>query len=422
MSCAGCSIEVAGKPSGCRTHGSCSTGGCNRLNVHDWLSDVSDVNYSGASKIVEVSFKNGARKEFFHNTQNLLLDTHDAVVVEGKSGGYDIGTISTTGNLVKLQMKRKKMREDSVDIRKIIRKANDFDLKKWQEARLLEKETMIRARAIARTMNLQMKIGDVEYQGDGRKASFYYTAEDRVDFRELIKVFANDFHVKIDMHQIGLREEAGRIGGIGSCGRELCCSTWLTEFKNVNTAAARYQNLSINQQKLSGNCGRLKCCLNYELDTYMDALKDFPQNVERLETENGTVYLQKADIFKRLMWFQYKTSNTFYPLTVERVKEIQALNKEGKKPSDLGAIKIAPVKEVFEFVDAVGEISLKSLQNQSKKRKNKNKKAAQAQGEKPQQRAKPNQPNRPQQQNKPRGQNKPQQRRPPHQAPPKKDN
>lgn len=235
---------------------------------------------------------------------------------------------------------------------------------------------MIRARAIARQQGLDMKIGDVEFQGDGRKATFYYTANDRVDFRELIKLFAKEFHVKIEMHQIGARQEAGRIGGIGSCGRELCCSTWLADFKTVTTGAARYQQLSINQAKLSGQCGRLKCCLNYELDTYVDALKDFPTDVERIETESGVAYLQKTDVFKRLMWFAYKDSTVFHPLTPQRVREIADLNKAGQKPADLGAVQITQQKEKMreEFTDVVGQVSLESLESKSKKKKNKKRK------------------------------------------------
>lgn len=373
MSCNGCTTGVNGKPSGCRSNGTCSNGGCNRLNVYDWLSDIPVVDEFEASRFVEVSFKNGARKDFYRNLHRLIIDTHDVVVVESGTGGYDVGVVSLCGELVKLQMKRKRVPENSDDIRGIIRKANDYDQKKWEDARALDRETMVRARAIARSMNLNMKIGDVEYQGDGKKATFYYTADERVDFRELIKTFAKEFHIKVEMHQIGARQEAGRIGGIGSCGRELCCSTWLTEFKTVSTTAARYQQMSINQAKLSGQCGRLKCCLNYELDTYMDALHDFPQNIDRVETETGMAYLQKTDIFKRMLWFAYKDSAVFHPLSVERVKEIAEMNKNGTKPTDLGAIKLSPVKETYEFTDTVGQTSLATLDSKTKKKKRKNK-------------------------------------------------
>ncbi len=373
MGCNGCSTGVNGKPSGCRSNGSCSNGGCNRLNVYDWLADIPVADEIDASRFIEVSFKNGAHKEFYRNMHHLLIDTHDIILVESGTGGYDVGVVSLTGELVKLQMKRKKIPENSDEIKSVIRKANEYDLVKWEEARLLDRETMIRARAIARQMNLNMKIGDVEYQGDGKKATFYYTADERVDFRELIKVFAKEFHIKVEMHQIGARQEAGRVGGIGSCGRELCCSTWLTDFKTVSTTAARYQQLSINQAKLSGQCGRLKCCLNYELDTYVDALHDFPQHIDRIETEAGIAYLQKTDIFKRMLWFAYRDSTVYHPLTVERVKEIAEMNKDGKKPLDLGAIKLIPVKETYEFTDVVGQTALATLENKPKKKKRKGK-------------------------------------------------
>ncbi|MBS1657650.1 MAG: hypothetical protein K1X63_06085 [Chitinophagales bacterium] len=376
MSCNGCTIGPHGKPPGCKSNGSCTNGGCNRLNVYDWLADIAVIDDNSSARFVEVSFKNGARKDFYRNMHRLPVDSHDVVVVESGTGGYDIGVVSMTGELVKLQMKRKRVPENSDDIKAVLRKANEFDLKKHEEARQKEPETMIRARAIARQQGLDMKIGDVEFQGDGRKATFYYTANDRVDFRELIKLFAKEFHVKIEMHQIGARQEAGRIGGIGSCGRELCCSTWLADFKTVTTGAARYQQLSINQAKLSGQCGRLKCCLNYELDTYVDALKDFPTDVERIETESGVAYLQKTDVFKRLMWFAYKDSTVFHPLTPQRVREIADLNKAGQKPADLGAVQITQQKEKMreEFTDVVGQVSLESLESKSKKKKNKKRK------------------------------------------------
>jgi len=373
VSCNGCTIGPHGKPPGCKSNGSCSSGSCNRMNVFDWLSDIAVVDASDATRFIEVSFKNGSRKDFYRNMHKLIIDAHDVVVVESGTGGYDIGVVTMSGEMARLQMKRKRVAENSDDIKAVLRRANEFDLKKLEEARQKEKETMIRARAIARQMSLEMKIGDVEFQGDGRKATFYYTANDRVDFRELIKVFAKEFHVKIEMHQIGARQEAGRIGGIGSCGRELCCSTWLTDFKTVTTGAARYQQLAINQAKLSGQCGRLKCCLNYELDTYLDALKDFPSEVEKIETETGVAFLQKTDIFKRLMWFAYKDSTVFHPLTPERVHEISGMNKNGQKPSDLGAVQVETKKENVseEFSNVVGQVSLDSLERKSKKNKKK---------------------------------------------------
>lgn len=330
---------------------------------------------------VEVSFKNGARKDIFRKPANLIVDKHDAVVVEVQTGGFDVGFVSLTGEMAKLQMKRKRINDTDPGILNIQRRANDYDLQKMQEVRALEHETMVKGRAISRTLNLDMKIGDVEYQGDGRKATIYYTAEDRVDFRELIKIFAKEFRVKIEMHQIGARQEAGRLGGIGSCGRELCCSTWLTDFKSVTTSAARYQNLAINQVKLSGQCGRLKCCLNYELDTYIDALKDVPTHVEKLETDKGILFLQKTDIFKKLMWYAYKDHSGYRALTAERVLEIEKMNKEGIKISDTAAASAAQPDRVKKSglgqeeeaasVELVGQTSLRSLEKNSKKRKGK---------------------------------------------------
>jgi cell fate regulator YaaT (PSP1 superfamily) len=285
MGCLGCTVgSNNGQPKGCRSNGGCGSGGCNRLNTYDWLSDM-EIMDAEPYDIVEVSFKNGARKGFFHNHEYIKCMTGDDVVVE-TGNGYDIGRICLSGELVRLQMKKKGIKESKV-LHNIIRKANERDMERLQEAREMDRPTMIRARAIARTLGLDMKVGDVEYQGDKRKATFYYTADGRVDFRELIRHYAREFRVKIEMRQIGARQESARIGGLGSCGRELCCSTWLTDFKSVTTAAARYQNLAINQSKLSGQCGRLKCCLNYELDTYLDALESFPKNGEKLQTERG---------------------------------------------------------------------------------------------------------------------------------------
>ena len=266
------------------------------MNTYDWLA-TKDIRDNDDFDIVEVSFKNGSRKSFYHNPSHTRAIIGDMVVVEA-SNGYDIGRISLTGELVRLQMKKKKTSEDVI-LQSVIRVANERDLERLEEARSLEMRTMVRSRAIAKTLELEMKIGDVEYQGDKRKATFYYTAEGRVDFRELIRHFAKEFKVKIEMRQIGARQESARIGGVGSCGRELCCSTWLTDFKSVSTAAARYQNLAINQSKLSGQCGRLKCCLNYELDTYMDALTHFPKNAEKLKTEVGLASLWLKPIFSK---------------------------------------------------------------------------------------------------------------------------
>ena len=268
-------------------------------------------------------------------------------------------------------MKKRRVKANA-EIPRIIRRAHEQDIDKWQYAREQEYPTMLMARVIARQLNLNMKVGDVEYQGDGRKATFYYTADERVDFRELIKLYAKEFRVKIEMRQIGARQEASRIGGIGSCGRELCCSTWLTDFKSVSTAAARYQNLAINQSKLSGQCGRLKCCLNYELDTYLDALKDFPKNVDHIQTQSGQARLIKTDIFKRMMWFSLEKSSTVIPLSVDQVIEIQKKFKQGIKPASL--VDMAKLEEKaadISFEDGVGELTLNTLEKTYKRKKEK---------------------------------------------------
>lgn len=336
MACSSCSTGKDGKPGGCKSNGGCASGGCNRLNTYDWLSKL-DIYDTDGFDIVEVSFNQGSRKYFYHNPPQARTVTGDRVVVE-TDAGYDIGTISLSGELVRMQMRKKRVDKKNV-LKKILRRANERDLERQYEARKLENQTMIRARAIARTLGLEMKIGDVEYQADRRKATFYYTADGRVDFRELIRHYAKEFKVKIEMRQIGARQESARIGGIGSCGRELCCSTWLSDFKTVSTAAARYQNLAINQAKLSGQCGRLKCCLNYELDTYIDALEAFPKKADYLHTEAGKATLVKTDIFGGLMYYCYIQEGgfrgKFYPLKLERVKEILAMNKRGEKPTEL---------------------------------------------------------------------------------------
>jgi cell fate regulator YaaT (PSP1 superfamily) len=366
MGCSSCGTT----PGGCQSKGRCSSGGCSMMEVYDWLSDIALAPHD-RFHVHEISFKNGARKGFFLNHQNLDVYTGEWVVVESQIG-YDIGQVSLSGELVKVQMKKRKVKEGD-ELPYILRIASERELELMKESRLREKETMLRARVMARSLGLDMKLGDVEYQADGKKATFYYTATHRVDFRELIKVLAKEFRVKIEMRQIGARQEAGRVGGIGSCGRELCCSTWLTSFKSVNTSAARYQNLSINQTKLSGQCGRLKCCLNYELDTYLDALKDFPEKADFIETEAGPAKLVKTDVLKGLMFYVYQGSGTFYPLPIDKVHQILAMNKEGKKPADL--LEMAEVKEslaeTVEFVDVVGQVSLRSLEKTEKRSKNK---------------------------------------------------
>jgi cell fate regulator YaaT (PSP1 superfamily) len=301
------------------------------MNVFDWLSNME---MPGEDKfhVVEIRFKNG-RKDFFINSERLSLTTGDAVVVEVPSG-HHIGHVSLQGELVRLQMQKKKIPLDS-EIKKVYRIAHQKDLEKFEEVKKRELPTLYRTREIIRDTKLDMKLSDVEYQADNAKATFFYSADDRVDFRELIKVLAGEFKIRVEMRQISLRQEAGRLGGIGVCGRELCCSTWLSDFKNVATSAARYQNLSLNPSKLSGQCGRLKCCLNYELETYMEALEDIPKVEGPLLTEKGEATLQKTDIFRKIMWFGFAAENTWYPLNVDRVNQILAMNREGKKPASL---------------------------------------------------------------------------------------
>ena len=360
-----------GAPGGCQSHGSCSTGGCNRMNVHDWLANLPFSDPESSCRIIEVSFNNGSRKDFFKNNTLHFYEKGDMIAVEGISG-FDVGMVNMTGELVRLQMKKRNVDEKSPDIKKVLRRASETDIAKMKETKAREAQVLIRSRAMARQLNLEMKMAEVEIQADGRKATFFYIADDRVDFRELIKLYAAEFKVKVEMRQIGARQEAGKVGGIGSCGRELCCSSWLTDFKSVNTNAARYQNLSINQTKLSGQCGRLKCCLNYELDTYMDALQFFPDDADMLEMERSRAFLVKKDIFKNLMWYTMPDSNKQYPLTIERVKKIKELNRQGVRPADLEPVEVVTNKpKDIEpvYADVVGQISLKSLEKTSRKRR-----------------------------------------------------
>ncbi|MCU0374821.1 MAG: hypothetical protein MUF24_05885 [Chitinophagaceae bacterium] len=381
MGCSSCGTATGGKPSGCKSNGGCSSGGCNRMNVHDWLMNLPFSDPESSCRVVEVSFNQGSRKDYFRNTTLQYFEKGALVAVEGVSG-FDVGEVSLTGELVRMQLKKHRIPEDSADMKRILRRANPTDIEKWKESKGREKELLVRSRAAARSLGLQLKMAEVELQADGKKATFFYTAEDRVDFRELIKVYAQDFKVKVEMKQIGSRQEAGKVGGIGSCGRELCCSTWLTDFKSVNTQAARYQNLSINQTKLSGQCGRLKCCLNFELDTYLDALQHFPNHADTLEISRGRAMLVKKDIFRNLMWYTLPDSTKQYPLTISRVLEIKDMNRQGQKPDELQAVEVVSSKprEVEpEFVDVVGQISLRSLEKSSKKLKEKQRAKEQAQ-------------------------------------------
>ncbi len=383
MACASCGISKDGKPGGC--NGNCS-GGCNRMNTFDWLAQL-DIQDTDGYDLIEVSFKNGSRKEFYHNPPYCSTSTGDWVLVEVPGGGgFDLGKISLMGDLVKMQLKKKGIKDSALFLN-VIRRANPRDLEKLEEVRATERDLMIRARAISRMLDLDMKIGDVEFQGDGRKITFYYTADGRVDFRELIRHYAKEFKVKIEMRQIGARQESARVGGIGSCGRELCCSTWLSDFKSVSTAAARYQQLAINQAKLSGMCGRLKCCLNYELDTYLDALEDFPQHPERLATKAGRAELIKTDVFRGLMTYvmtEGPERGKFTTLALLDVKEVLSMNKRGEMPSGLKELQFVPTaaktnsgeendddyeEDVDYGGDLVGAIELADDKQRKKKKK-----------------------------------------------------
>ncbi|MEZ4829225.1 MAG: regulatory iron-sulfur-containing complex subunit RicT [Bacteroidia bacterium] len=361
--------------SGCGQNGGCATGGCNKLNTYDWLNNMLSPEKSEADNIYEVRFKN-TRKGFYRNVNALRLYIGDTVVVESDRG-YDVGVVSLGGIMAELQMRKKGGPKVFKEISRIYRKANENDVEQLKMVREREHPTLVRTREIIIDLKLDMKLSDVEFQGDNAKAIFYYIADHRVDFRELIKVLAREFRIRVEMKQIGLRHEAGLVGGIGSCGRELCCSTWLTDFKTVSTSAARYQNLSLNPMKISGLCGRLKCCLNFELDAYMDALEDFPR-VEVIDTQKGRAFLQKTDIFKGKMWFSYPNETTWYPMTVAEVKEIMAMNAKGKKPEALSTISQAiELEPELDFVDVVGtELPPREpqgkKQNQRKKKKNNN--------------------------------------------------
>jgi cell fate regulator YaaT (PSP1 superfamily) len=370
----GCGSCGTGKPGGCQSNGGCSTGGCNRLNVHDWLRDLPIDDAESQCKVLEVSFKQGSRKEFYRNLTLQHFEKGDYVTVEGVNG-FDVGEVSITGELVRIQMKKRGVDEFSVEMKKIIRASNERDIEAFKISKSREADILARSRTHASNLKLAMKLSEVELQADGKKATFFYTADDRIDFRELIRIFAGEFKVKVEMRQIGIRQEAAKLGGIGSCGRELCCSTWLHDFKSVNTTAARYQNLSINQTKLSGQCGRLKCCLNFELDTYLDALQDFPDYADTLQTAMGQAFLIKKDIFKNLMWYTLPNNTKHYPLTIQRVKEIKRLNQQGVIVDELQAVELTSnkVKEVENsFVELVGQISLKSLEKNDRRRRDQN--------------------------------------------------
>ena len=381
MACGSCGTGEDGVPKGCKSNGNCGSGTCgsgsNKLAVFDWLSNMTLPSGQEKFNIFEVRFKNG-RKHFYKNPDNLPVTMGDIVAVEG-SPGHDIGTVSLAGELVKVQMKKRKITEDHEDVKKIYRKASQRDIDIWQQSRAKEEETQKKGREILGRLGLQMKLSDVEYQGDGNKATFYYTAETRVDFRQLIRDLASAFSIRVEMKQVGARQEAARLGGIGSCGRELCCSTWLTDFRKVTTSAARYQQLSLNPLKLAGQCGKLKCCLNFELDTYLDALKTFPKQDLVLRTEKGDAVFVKMDIFKNHLWYTYKEERfKWFRLTLEQVLEIVALNKNNEKSISLEEYEAdVVVPEKVDFEDAVGQDSLTRFdapKTSKRRRNNKNKK------------------------------------------------
>lgn len=379
MGCSNCG--GGGTPNGCKNNGTCSSGGCNKLEVYDWLANMSLPAGHTPYDIVEIRFKN-SRKEFYKNSADLSLQAGDVVVVEGNPG-KDVGVVSIVGELARIQVQKKAPNIKANEFRKVIRVANQDDIDKWIKARSLEKEVMYKSRTLAVNLGLEMKISDVEYQGDLTKATFYYTADGRVDFRQLIKDMAEEFKIRIEMRQIGARQEAARLGGIGSCGRELCCSTWLTDFRTVSTSAARYQQLSLNPQKLAGQCGKLKCCLNYELDSYLDALKAFPKGDLRLKTEKGNAIHIKTDVFKQEMWYAYEGEfgAGLIPLKPERVREIIRLNKDGKKPQDLkDFVDVVEVEEP-DYTNVVGQDSLNRFEHAFKKKKKRpNRKGGQNKG------------------------------------------
>lgn len=385
MACSGCSTgRGSGTPAGCNNNGSCGIGGCNKLNIFDWLANMHLPQGQAQFNIVEVRFKNN-RKEFFINKAETDLFQGDVVAVEAQSG-HDIGAVSMAGELVKMQLKKLGIEPDKGEFKTVYRKAKQADIEKWHGCINREVDTMYKARVIASGLGLDMKLSDVEFQGDGSKATFYYTAPDRVDFRELIKRLADEFKIRIEMRQIGPRQEAARLGGIGSCGRELCCSTWLRDFRTVNTSAARYQQLALNPQKLAGQCGKLKCCLNYELDSYLDALKDFPETDKPIVTKVGIAYHMKTDIFKRLMWYAYRENpGVFIAVTVDRVKDLYAMMAQGLTPDDINLPGLEPGKEPVQkqpdYENVVGQDSLTRFDRSKYKNKNnKNKKRKPEQG------------------------------------------
>ena len=373
MGCSSCSTNSNGVPGGCKNNGTCGTDGCNKLTVFDWLSNMEPVGDQKHSKVIEVRFKNG-RKEYYNNSSDLTISIGDLLVVKAEKG-HDVGYATLKGGLIALQLKKKKINSKTTKFLEISRKASQRDIDIWTRAREREEDVKKKSRQLAISLNLKMKISDVEFQGDDSKVTFYYTAPGRVDFRQLIRDMARQFNTRIEMKQIGLREEASRLGGIGSCGRELCCSTWLTDFRSVTTSAARYQQLSLNPQKLAGQCGKLKCCLNYELDFYQEALKDFPKSNSKILTEKGIAFCQKIDIFKGLLWFVYKDDSvTWHQLSVEKANEILKINAKGDKIESLEQYATYETSTDVNFENVVGQDSLTRFDKKNNRYKNKKKK------------------------------------------------
>lgn len=387
MACAGCSKGADGKPAGCKSNGFCSDSGCNKLGVFDWLAGVPIPGGQQPFAAVEVRFKN-TRKSFYNNSMGLQLMPGDLVTVDA-SPGHDVGMVSLTGELVRIQMERRDHRGEVYELRKVIRKSTQEDIDRWHAARKQEDDTLFASRAMVREAGLDMKVTDVEYQGDGTKAIIYYTAEERIDFRGIVRTMADRFRVRVEMKQIGSRQEAGRIGGIGSCGRELCCSTWLTDLRSVTTSAARYQQLALNPQKLAGQCGKLKCCLNYELDMYIEAVKSYPSQNAKLKTQQGTGAHIKTDIFLERMWYGFKKPGepfTMAAFPVEKVREILAQNKEGVIPEvDLNMADEVPVKDdTPDYENVVGQDDLTRFDSKQRSGRKRSKSKKKGRGGKPQ--------------------------------------
>lgn len=375
MGCSNCTSS-GGLPKGCKNNGTCSSGGCNKLGVFDWLANMALPTGKSPYDIVEVRFKNG-RKTFFRNLKGLSLNVGDVIVVES-TPGHDVGVVSIVGELARIQVQKKVPNFKPHEVKQILRIASKEDVDLWVNSRGKEYETMHRSRELAIKLGLDMKISDVEYQGDGSRATFFYTAEDRVDFRQLIKDMADQFKVKIEMRQIGARQESARLGGIGSCGRELCCSTWLTDFRSVSTSAARYQQLSLNPQKLAGQCGKLKCCLNFELDMYLEAIKDFPKSDTKLHTKKGAAFHIKTDVFKRMMWYILESEEPggsgMFALTPEHVKKVIQMNRNKEFPNDLKEFQVQiETADLEDYTNVVGQDDLSRFDDVFKRKKKKKK-------------------------------------------------